>query len=275
MKHAFLAFVYLSFVCCAALPALAEDASFPGKKSTWNGFDKYDFVCDGKPTIVVAPKKTTDGKPWLWRGEFFGAFATVDKALLEQGWHVVYMACPNTFGSPETMDHWDVLFKRLTTEFGFSKKPVLLGMSRGGIYVYRWATLHPDRVGMIYGDAPVCDTKSWPGGKDKGKGSANDWKLFQKAYGLTEGQALVWKGNPVDMEVLEPIAKAHIPIIHVVGDADDVVPVAENTTILKSNYEKLGGHVELISKPGIGHHPHSLSDPTPIVDYILTNRLKD
>jgi hypothetical protein len=59
----------------------------------------------------------------------------------------------------------------------------------------------------------------------------------------------------------------------VVGDADDVVPVAENTTILKERYEKLGGHVELIVKKGIGHHPHSLPDPTPIVEYILAHRL--
>jgi hypothetical protein len=31
--------------------------------------------------------------------------------------------------------------------------------------------------------------------------------------------------------------------------------------------------VELIVKPGVGHHPHSLADPEPIVRYILKNRL--
>ena len=74
---------------------------------------------------------------------------------------------------------------------------------------------------------------------------------------------------------LEPIAKAKIPIIHVVGDADDVVPVAENTAVLKERCEKLGGHVEVIAKPGVGHHPHSLADPTPIVDFILKNALRE
>ena len=82
-----------------------------------------------------------------------------------------------------------------------------------------------------------------------------------------------WKGNPID--ILEPIAKAKIPIIHVVGDADDAVPIDENTMVLKERYEKLGGHVELIVKKGVGHHPHSLADPTPIVDYILKNMLHD
>ena len=82
-----------------------------------------------------------------------------------------------------------------------------------------------------------------------------------------------WKGSPID--ILEPIAKAKIPIIHVYGDADDVVPAAENTLIIKDRYEKLGGKIELIGKKGVGHHPHSLEDPTPIVDYILKNRIRE
>jgi pimeloyl-ACP methyl ester carboxylesterase len=240
--------------------------------SLWQGFLRTDSDFAGRTLTIVAPATPADGKPWLWRGEFFGAFATVDEALLKLGWHVVYLACPNTFGSPETMERWSRLYDELTTRQGFSKRPVLLGMSRGGLYVYNWAALHPDTVGLIYGDAPVCDVKSWPGGKGTGKGSPRDWELFQKVYGFDEQQALAWRGNPID--ILEPIAKAHIPVIHVVGDADDTVPVNENTAILKQRYEALGGHVEIISKPGVGHHPHSLEDPTPIVTYILENRIK-
>jgi hypothetical protein len=57
----------------------------------------------------------------------------------------------------------------------------------------------------------------------------------------------------------------------VVGDADEVVPVAENTAILEERYNKLGGKIRVIHKPGIGHHPHSLQDPAPIVDFILSS----
>ncbi|HWQ55476.1 MAG TPA: prolyl oligopeptidase family serine peptidase [Bryobacteraceae bacterium] len=251
----------------------AGTAPFPGARSSWKGFGRYDFEFAGRMVTVVAPASKAAGTPWLWRGEFFGAFATVDEELLRQGWHVVYMACPNTFGSPDTMERWGRLYTHLTGRYAFSRRPVLLGMSRGGVYVYHWAAFHPDRVGLIYGDAPVCDVKSWPGGKGKGKGSVNDWTLFKNVYGLTEEQALAWKQNPIN--ILAPIAKAGIPIIHVVGDADDVVPYDENTLVLKERYEALGGHVELIVKPGVGHHPHSLENPTPIVDYILKNRLKD
>lgn len=252
-------------------PAAVEQ--FPGTVSRWQGFARFDFEFAGRRVTVVTPDQAAEGRPWLWRGEFFGAFPSVDLALLKLGWHVVYMACPNTFGSPDTMDRWAKLYDELTGRYRFSTRPVLLGMSRGGLYVYHWAAAWPGRVGLIYGDAPVCDVKSWPGGKGKGKGSPRDWDLFKQVYGLTEQQALDWKQNPI--EILEPLAKAHIPIIHVVGDADDVVPVDENTAVLKRRYEALGGHVELIVKPGIGHHPHSLEDPSPIVEYILKNRLKD
>ena len=51
----------------------------------------------------------------------------------------------------------------------------VIGISRGGLYAYRWAAGDPARVAVIYGDAPVCDFKSWPGGKGAGTGSAGDW----------------------------------------------------------------------------------------------------
>lgn len=251
---------------------LASDA-FPGKQSDWKGYKRFDFELAGRTVTVVTPGKAAEGSPWLWRGEFFGAFPTVDEALLDKGWHVVYLDCSNTFGSPDTMRRWEGLYKLLTEQYGLSPRPVLLGMSRGGLYVYNWAAAHPDRVGLIYGDAPVCDITSWPGGKGNGKGSPHDWELFKQVYGLTESQALEWKLSPID--ILAPIAQARIPIIHVVGDADDIVPYDENTLVLKERYEVLGGHVELIVKPGVGHHPHSLADPAPIVAYILKYRLKD
>jgi pimeloyl-ACP methyl ester carboxylesterase len=242
---------------------------FPGQPSRWEGFERHDFDERGRPAVVVVPGEVAPGRPWLWRAEFFGAFAMVDRALLARGWHVAYLDCKNTFGSPETMRRWDGFYARLTSTHGLHRRPVLLGMSRGGLYAYAWAAHRPETVGLIYGDAPVCDVKSWPAGRGKGKGSPRDWKLFQQVFGLDEAQALLWKGNPID--VLAPIARANIPIIHVVGDADDVVPWPENTGILKQRYEKLGGHLELIVKPGVGHHPHGLPDPTPVVDYIVRN----
>ena len=256
----------LSTVCSAV-------ESFPGQQTELWGGVRYDFEHEGRPAVVVAPHEPAEGRPWLWRGEFFGAFPSVDQALVKEGWHVAYLDCSNTFGSPDTMKKWETFYDLLTTKYELSKKPVLYGMSRGGLYVYNWAALHPDRVGLIYGDAPVCDVKSWPGGKGKGDGSPGEWKRFLDVYGMTEEQALAWKGNPID--ILEPIAKAKIPILHVCGTADTGVPMVENSDVLQERYEKLGGKFELIAKEGVGHHPHSLDPPTPIVEFILKERIEE
>lgn len=245
-------------------------SAFPGTKSNWNGYDKYDFTVDGKPVLVVAPKTAAPGKPWVWHGEFFGHKPAPDVALLGKGFHIVYMSVPNMLGSPEAVKHWNALYAELTTKYGFSKKAALVGLSRGGLYCYNWAAANPDKVACIYGDAPVCDFKSWPGGKGKGKGDPTNWGYVLKLWGFKdEAEAMAAKVNPIDH--LEPLAKNHVPLLHVFGDADKVVPWDENTGVVEERYKNLGGSITLIRKPGVDHHPHGLDDSTPIIEFIEKN----
>jgi lysophospholipase L1-like esterase/pimeloyl-ACP methyl ester carboxylesterase len=240
---------------------------FPGTHSLWNGFDRYDFEVDGRPVLVVTPFRAAAGKPWVWHGEFFGHKPAPDIALLGRGFHVVYMSVPDMLGSPEAVTHWNNFYRELTQRYGFGKKAALVGLSRGGLYCYNWAAANPDKVACIYGDAPVCDFKSWPGGKGKGKGSTADWKLVLERYHFaSEAEALAYDRNPIDN--LSPLAQAKVPLLHVYGDADDVVPWEENTGLLADRYRKLGGAITLIAKPGVGHHPHGLDDSTPIIEFI-------
>jgi lysophospholipase L1-like esterase/pimeloyl-ACP methyl ester carboxylesterase len=254
------------------LAAPAENpAPFPGKKSEWQGFDRYDFEVNGKPAIVVAPKQALPGRPWAWRGEFFGAFPNADVALVATGFHLAYLKVPDLFGSPEAVGHWNGFYEELTTKYGLAKKPALIGLSRGGLYCYNWAIANPGKVACIYADAPVCDFKSWPGGRRQvtgTNGSANDWKKLLEAYGFhSDAEALAYRGNPVDN--LKPLADARVPLLHVYGEADHVVPWQENTGVVAERYRKLGGGITLIPKPGMDHHPHGLTDPAPIVEFIL------
>ncbi len=250
----------------------AVASPFPGRRSTWNGYDRYDFTVDGKPVLVVTPRQAAPGRPWVWHGEFFGHKPAPDIALLGQGFHVVYMSVPDMLGGPAAVEHWNALHQELTGQFKLSKKAALVGLSRGGLYCYNWAAANPDKVACIYADAPVCDLKSWPGGKGKGKGSPVDWRLaFQQYQFKSEAEALAYTGNPIDK--LAPLAAQHVPLLHVYGDADDVVPWDENTGIVAKRYRELGGPITLIAKAGVGHHPHGLDDPTPIVDFIRTNSL--
>ena len=116
---------------------------------------------------------------------------------------------------------------------------------------------------------PSATSRAGPAARAPARGSTSDWSKCLKAYGLTETQALTARCNPIDR--LEPLARAGVPLLHVVGDADKVVPVVENTAILEQRYQALGGSVRVIHKPGVGHHPHSLEDPTPIVEFVLTH----
>lgn len=251
----------------------ASDAStgpldFPGNPSQWHNFDRYDFKVDGHPVLVVAPTTPAPGRPWLWHGEFFGHRPEPDVALLEAGFHIAYMSIPNQFGSPTAVKHWNQFYETLTKEYKLSAKPALIGLSRGGLYCYNWAAANPSQVSCIYGDAPVCDFKSWPGGRGAGKGSPKDWQWVIDRYGFSsEAEAIAYDRNPVDN--LQPLAKAGVPLLHVYGDADDVVPWQENTGLIAQRYRQLGGSITLINKPGVGHHPHGLDDPRPIVDFII------
>lgn len=260
-------------ILCAALTATTlagvtkAESAFGGKESKWHGFVRHDFKLGDRACIVVSPEKAAGGNPWIWRARFFGHEPQADVEMLKRGYHIVYCDVGNLFGNPQAVKHWDAFYEFLTTKHHFAKKVALEGMSRGGLIIYNWAAANPEKVACLYGDAPVCDFKSWPGGKGKGKGGGGAWQACLKAYGLTEEQALKYDRNPVDQ--LKALADAKIPILHVIGDADVVVPVAENSAVIEARYRALGGSIKVISKPGIGHHPHALKDPAPIVEFFV------
>lgn len=231
--------------------------SWLGEKTNFYSFAQYDFNVENMSCRVVVPDVIAEGTPWIWRARFFGHEPQTDVALLEKGFHVVYVDVGGLYGSPRAVARWDSFYTYLVDSHGFDKKAVLEGMSRGGLIIFNWAAKNPGKVHCIYADAPVCDFKSWPGIN----------QTIMNVYGLTEEEARLYPGNPVDN--LSPLAAAGIPLLHVVGDADKVVPVAENTAVIEKRYKELGGHIEVIHKENVGHHPHSLKDPKPIVDFIL------
>ena len=243
-------------VCLSAESASGQHAPFPGNTSLFAG--TFEMYSQGKNKVVV-PQKVAAGKPWVWRARFWGHEPQFDIAMLEKGYHIVYCDVGGLLGNPTAVEQWNDYYQWLTEERGFARKVVLEGMSRGGLIIYNWAIANPDRVAAIYGDAPVMDLRSWPGAGNKGTLRAYQFK--------DAAEATAYKGYPVDN--LKPLAKAGVPIIHVVGDADTTVPVAENTTIAEKRYKAMGGIFETIHKPGVGHHPHSLKDPSEIVNFVL------
>jgi pimeloyl-ACP methyl ester carboxylesterase len=249
-------------------------AELGGVKSlSFGRFDRYTFLIDGKPLSVTCPPKPLSDRCWAWVGEFMDSVPEVQIPLLENGFYTVYLGFPDQFGGPEAVRRWNDVYALLTERHGFSRKAALIGVSRGGLYCYQWAIANPRNVACIYGDAPVCDLRSWPGGKGRGTGSPEEWRKALAVFGFgSESEAMASDRNPVDN--LAPLALAQVPILHVYGDADEAVPWEENTGVLAERYRRLGGRITLIAKPGCGHHPHGLEDPTPIVDFILRYSLR-
>ncbi len=252
-------------------PAAATPGAFPGKAIKFEGFDCYKkFKMDGLICTVAVPTKAAAHKPWVIRARFWGHQPAADAELLKRGYHIAYCDVANRYGDPVAVERWNKFYALMTKTHGLNKKVALEGMSRGGLIIFNWAKANPEKVSCIYGDNPVCDIRSWPGGKTS-KLYAKGWTACKKLFKITDETAKDFKGNPIDG--LEKLAKAKVPVLLILGTSDDVVPNKENGLLLAERYKKLGGSVTIITKP-TGHHPHALKDPKPIVDFITKHTAK-
>lgn len=237
--------------------------------SDWKGYEKIEFELGGKEGWVVLPRAFAKGRPWVWRAEFFGDFDAADTVLLEKGYARAYYRQNDMYGCPEAVEGMRAFQAYVTRVFGLADKTILFGFSRGGLYAFNYAAAYPDQVALLYLDAPVLDVTSWPGGKGSGPGAEREWEECLSVYGLTEAQSLFAEISP--LHKIETVAAAGIPILVVAGDADIPVPYEENGAKLVRRYRELGGTIEEIVKKGVGHHPHSLEDPEPIVSFVTKN----
>ncbi|HWB24865.1 MAG TPA: GDSL-type esterase/lipase family protein [Chitinophagaceae bacterium] len=206
---------------------------------TWKGFKRVNFTIDGYHAYYVVPAAPLAGRPWLWRTSFPDWHTAMDSLLLVKGMYIVYLSIDNQYGSPAAMQEYDKLYDYLTGSLHFAFKCAMEGVSRGGLYEYTWAKRNPDKVTALYAEAPVCDIKSWPGGKLKSPGDSALWKQLLQVYGFTEQQAMAYDDNPIDH--LEGLAAFKVPLYHIVGYNDKLAPSAENTTVLLQRYTALGG----------------------------------
>lgn len=235
----------------------AKVAPRDAKTFNFHGYKGYEW---GGGYKIVEPKVVSNGNQWVLRARFWGHEPQVDQALLERGFHIAYCPVEDLFGSPEAVRLYDEFYAKMTAA-GFAPRVVLEGMSRGGLIVYNWAAENADKVAAIYADAPVMNLSDWPFAK-----SAADKKQMMTVYGFkSDAEVLNFKGNPVD----KAAKLVGVPIIHVVGQADSVVYVRENTDRFKDSLQKAGAMMTVVRKEGVGHHPHSLKAPTTIVDFIL------
>ena len=255
---------------CIVLNLFASSYGQATASSIWHGFEKKTFSFEGRYAYIVKPKKDLPGNPWIWRAYFPDWHYEMDSILVSKGFHIAYIDCNNMFGNPASMQVWEKFYQHLVSTYSFSKKPVLEGVSRGGLYVYNWTKRNPDKVSFIYAEAPVLDIKSWPGGKGKGRGSADDWKKCLAAYNFTEEQAIDFKDNPIDN--IETLVSFKVPIVHVVCMSDSIVPVAENTAVLEKRFLQAGGNIivdKMSENVNLEGHHFNITNPQHYAELIL------
>jgi len=241
-----------------ALLILPLQSALAQAESKEYGATRVDFAVPGGSGFVIKPNGSEPAgpKPWVWYAPTF-VQATPEMGrypnksldwlftrLLDKGVWIAGVDEGESWGNSQGRKAYTQFYKYVRKEYALSPRPCLLGQSRGGIMVYNWAVEHARDVGCIAGIYPVTNLAAWPNlGGDR----------ILKAYGMGETQLRkqLRKNNPIDR--LAPLARARVPIFHIHGDADKVVPLEPNTLELARRYKALGGNAEVDVVPGKGH----------------------
>ncbi len=236
----------------------------------WKGFKKVKFRFACRDAFFVLPGQPLPGNPWVWRAHFPDWHTEMDSILLTRGFHIAYVNTNNLFGLPQAMQVWDAFYDHMTSTRKMAPKVALEGVSRGGLYVYGWAKRNPGKVACIYAEAPVCDPRSWPGGKGRGKGAPEQWAQWLQLSGQSEATAAGYTDIP--LKDLAGLAAFKVPVLHVVGLRDSIVPVEENTFPLVQEYTRLGGPATVIpmtrGEQNLAGHHFYIEQPAQLADFI-------
>jgi len=72
------------------------------------------------------------------------------------------------------------------------------------------------------------------------------------------------------------LAKAKVPIFHIHGDQDRVVPLDKNSALIKERYDKLGGSMMLEVVKGQGHNMwNGWFQSQALVDFVIKHAMTE
>ena len=196
------------------------------------------FKFEDHPAFILRPEPGSASKPgnqpWVFYAPTLPAYPDtheewMHRQFLQAGIAIAGVDMGEAYGSPASRQVFDRFYDELTERRHLSKKPCLLGRSRGGLWVSSWACDHPERFAGIAGIYPVYDFRTYPG---LPKAAA--------AYGVTEGELSkrLDEFNPIARAKVLAAAKLPIYIIH--GDDDKVVPLDANSAALEAIYRAAG-----------------------------------
>ncbi len=232
-------------VLLASLAFAADPVVGPGKKSLILPGESLLF--DNHEAFLIAPSDAKENVPWVWYAPTLPGLPSkaetwMFERFLKAGIAIAGIDVGESYGSPAGQEIYTRFHDYLVSGRHFSKKPVLLARSRGGLMLYNWATTHPEQVAAVAGIYPVCNLASYPG-----------IAKAAPSYGMTTEDLTthLTEHNPIDR--LKPLAAAKVPLFHLHGDVDHTVPLEANSLELARRYRELGGPVKLEVEKGHGH----------------------
>jgi hypothetical protein len=243
------------------LPNLADAAVCPPTYFSMNGHQAF----------ILLPSSSSGNStsiPWVWYaptivgGSPDAANEWYVRKLLDNGIAVAGIDVGESFGSPAGRAIYSEFYTYATTQANLAPKACMLAQSRGGLMAYNWAAENADKVTAIAGIFPVGDLRSYPGL------STAAWP----AYGMTADElaACLSENNPIDR--LTPLVQAGIPIFHLHGDSDTVVPLSANSQVIYDRYTAMGGEMTLVVVPGKGHEVcPEFFESTQLLNFMVTH----
>ena len=122
-------------------------------------FARYQLIIPGVDafTTVIVPERPAAGNPWVFRADYVTPDDTITQTLLAKGWTIVTGAVPYNYDAP-VLQQWNAIYTYLTN-FGFDKKPVMMGRKSAAGEALAWAIENPDKVACIYGEDPILQSK--------------------------------------------------------------------------------------------------------------------
>jgi pimeloyl-ACP methyl ester carboxylesterase len=206
------------------------------------------FTVAEKPAFLVAAARSPAdaARPWVWYAPTLPDLpGRAEEWLFERlrgaGIAIAGVNVGESYGNLAGRAVYTALHAELVRR-GYTERPVLLGRSRGGLMLLSWAADHPQAVAGFAGIYPVCNLASYPG-----------LATASGAYGLTPeelGRRFA-EFNPI--ERLGSLVAAHVPLFVIHGDSDKLVPLEQNSGVVRIRYEALGGSIRLIVPAGQGH----------------------
>jgi len=218
----------------------------------------FEYEFNGYKATVIQPENP-NGK-WVWKTEFLYAFDNAEKELLNKGYTRVYYQISDMYGNNKSMLLMHDFYIDVVARFNLDKKCNLFGFSRGGLYAFNFALRYPEYVNSIYLDAPVLDLTDWP------KVTNVEYPGMKESYNLTDQTLKTYTDFPIHN--LETFFKRGIPMLIVAGDNDTTVTFERNSKKVIDYCKENNIKLEYYVKKGCGHHPHSLEDVAPIVDFV-------